>query len=74
MGGGAACLYVAKSCIRLHSNVLDNNPGWAGPAHVRGEEVYAHLRLRMDWPPPEADHVNLPSPCRRGDAPVSAGC
>lgn len=51
MGSGAACLYMAKSCIRLHGNVLDNNPDWAGPAHMRGDEVYAHLRLRMDWPP-----------------------
>lgn len=52
MGSGAAWLYKAKSCIRLRSNVLDNNLDWADPAHMRGDEVYAHLRLRMEWPPP----------------------
>lgn len=52
MGSGAAWLDLAKSCIRLHSNVLDNNPDWAGPAHMRGDEIYPHLRLRLEWPPP----------------------
>lgn len=62
---------MAKSCIRLHSNVLDNNPDWAGPAHMRGEEVYAHLRLRMEWPPQRLIIQNLCCRANRVDVLVS---
>lgn len=61
---------MAKSCIRLHNNVLDNNPGWAGLAHMSGEEVYAHLRLRMEWP----DRIKPLSSCNRVDVLVSVAC
>lgn len=32
--------YMAVSCIRLHSNVFDNNPDRANSAHMRASEVY----------------------------------
>lgn len=49
--GSSVAAGLAESCIRLQSNVLDNNPDRASPAHMRAREVYTQLRLIMERPP-----------------------